>query len=477
MSSDITIVVVGARQLRGPDSAALHANYRVDELHGELGRRLGQEVPVVHGTLGEAPRRGVLLLFCPSLDETLAEAPPDTAARVIWMNAGRTDVRGGLARHGLLGAVERFRYILWIKARAQDRAGGLYVRADLATALEGSVTADASVPGYVLVANERYQDLLSLICACAAVANRRPPPAPDRLVIPPKPPEFPIGQWLDMGGGDGYRIARAISGTPDRGIYEAPHVGNEERTAYVSLGPRQTVAWDSKRAELELPAEGFAPLLGSVRLDHEGAAYDAMVEARPPGVPLPDLLPGALSVVQAARILLPVLGWVAGAHRQGRVVLGLRPELIFAALTIVPDDREYLPRWDTFRPRPTGVVPRYERFLITAERPCYGFGPAFETLYLAPEHLMLRPPGPAADVYSLGAILAWMTSGAYPFPGDTMADRLRAIMSGAWLRDAIPEALTPLLELALALDPAARLTLPALEARLTELASASEDAT
>ena len=58
-----------------------------------------------------------------------------------------------------------------------------------------------------------------------------------------------------------------------------------------------------------------------------------------------------------------------------------------------------------------------------------------------------------------------------------MPNRVGAILSGAWLRDAIPEALTPLLALALALDPAARLTLPALEARLTELASASEDAT
>ncbi|WP_224367837.1 hypothetical protein [Hyalangium versicolor] len=473
MSSDVTIVVVGARGSSGPDSTALHASHRVDELQVELGRRLGQQVEVLHGTLDEAPPQGVLILFCPSLEETLADVPRELRARVIWMTAGRTEVREALARHGLLGAVERSRYFLWARARAQDRASGLYARADMAGELSGASLADAGVPGYVLLSDLRYRDLASLMGAYVAVANRRAPAPPDRPVEPPPVQEFPLGQVLDVGGEHGaYGIVRLIGGIRERGLYEARRVGAEEQEAYVSLGLRQTAALELKRAELELPKEGFAQLLGLVRFDHEGTEYAAMLEARPAGVPLPELLPGAISVKRAARLLLPMLGWVAAAHRQGRVLVGLRPELLFAALTgSSPDDPEYLPGWGTLRPRLTGVVPRYERFMETAERPCHGFGPPFETLYQAPEILALRPPEPAADVFSLAAILAWTTLGAYPFPGNTVADRMAAMMTGTWSRTSAPSALASLLSAGLSPAPTARPSLSAMEAQLAKLAA------
>jgi hypothetical protein len=467
VTADITIVVAGARS-GGPDSAALHASYRVDALRAALSRRLGCDVPVIHRTLVEDPPEGVLLFFCGSLTDAMADVPAAVAARVIWMTAGRTDIREGLARYGLLGAVEFFTYFRWAKDHSKGGPGGLYAKADVASALAGALTANARVPGYVLLGDPRYKDLLSLIRAYAAVATGHLPPSPD--AIPPPPPEFPIGRVLDMGQDDAYRIIRAVSGTPDRGLYEAQHAKSESVRAYVSLGPRQTVPWDQKQSELALPEEGFSPLLGIVRIEHQGTAFDALIEPTPPGAPLPEFLPdGGACAGQAARLLLPVLGWVAAAHRQGRVVVGLRPELVFAAFEIVPDDREWLPRWHTFRPRATGVVPRCERFLVTADRPCYGFGPPFETLYQAPEVLNLRPPTPAADVFSLAAILAWLISGSYPFPGTTMTERLGALMTGSWIVDAVPDALAPLLSRALAPDPEARPELAVMQARLKEL--------
>lgn len=473
MSVDITIAVVGARGARGPDSTTLHADYRVDELHAELARRSGHAVSVHHGSLGSAPRRGIVLLFCPSLDETLAEAAADVAPRVIWMNAGRTDVRDGLARHGLLGAVERARYFRWVKARAQDPADGLYARLDQAAALAGAVQRDAGVQGFVLLADPRYRDLVSLVYALSTVASRGPQPAPDGAPGPEAVPGFPVGQLL-VAGGDRYRIRRALHGTRDRGLYAATATSADadrsERSAYVSLGLRQTVDWDRKRAELELPAAGFAPLLGIARIAHEGTEYDALLEAQPPGVPLPELVPGALPEAQAAYILAPVLDWVAGAHRQGRVVTGLRPELIFAALTPTPAAHQHRPGWGPFLPRPTALLPRCEPFLRTAARPCYGFGPPFEQLYQAPELLALREPTPAADVFSLAAILAWMTSGAYPFPGGSLLERMAALMAGAWSRGAASAALDALLARALAPDPAARPDLATLKAALASLA-------
>lgn len=478
MSFDVTIAVVGARGARGPDSATLHADYRVDELHAEIARRSGHAVPVHHGSLGGAPRRGIVLLFCPSLDEALAEAAADVAPRVIWMNAGRTDVRDGLARHGLLGAVERSRYFRWVKARAQDLADGLHARIDQAAALTGAVQKDAGVQGFVLLTDPRYRDLVSLVYALATVASRGPQPAPDGAPGPEAVPEFPIGRLL-VAGGDRYRILRALHGTRDRGLYAAkatststsPGADRSERSAYVSLGLRQTVDWDRKRAELELPAAGFAPLLGIARIAHQGSEYDALLEAQPPGVPLPELVPGALPEAQAASVLAPVLDWVAGAHRQGRVVTGLRPELIFAALTPTPAAQQHRPGWGPFLPQPTALLPRCERFLRTAERPCYGFGPPFEQLYQAPELLALREPTPAADVFSLAAILAWMTSGAYPFPGGSLLERMAALMAGAWNRGAASPALVALLARALAPDPAARPDLTTLKAALASLAA------
>jgi hypothetical protein len=38
------------------------------------------------------------------------------------------------------------------------------------------------------------------------------------------------------------------------------------------------------------------------------------------------------SARRTARVLLPVVDWVQGAHHRGKVVQGLRPELLFIAL-------------------------------------------------------------------------------------------------------------------------------------------------
>ena len=349
MAAEVTIVVV--RESWGPDGAS--GGDRLDEAQAELAGRLGSPVEVFHGRIAEAPASGALLVFCGSLAEAMTDVPPEVAARVIWMAASRTHMREGLERYGLLGAVERFRYVLWVRARSQERAHGLHVRGDVAGGLAGASARTDAAAGYVVLSDARYRDLVSLIAAIVRVADGRPAPAPDRPPEPEVVPAFPIGQVLEAGGEWGQvRIVRAIGGGPERGVYEARRVAREEQRAIVTLGLRQTAAWERTRGELELPAEGFAPLLGVVRIEREGSEYDAMIEAGPGGVPLPELLPGPISAWQAARILLPVVGWVAAAHRQGRVVVGLRPETVFVAYSVAePDDGEIVSQWG-LRARP-----------------------------------------------------------------------------------------------------------------------------
>lgn len=467
--SDLTLLVSDAGKSPDAEGVPLHEFFRVAALHDELRRRVG-DVRVIHGGLREAPPTGVLLLVCLSVDAAIADAAPETRARVIWLNADRA-ARRDLTRYGFLAAVDALAFLAWVRSRAANQRAGLLVRADVARALAGS-TADADAPDYAHVAAPGSRDVLAQVLECAAAALGSPPPPPDRPNDARVLPDFPLGHVLAPGdGARRYRLTRRLSGTPDRGFYEAQQIDAGERRAYVSLGTRQTVPWAHKLAELELPADGFAPILGVARLTYEGAEYDALLEANPGGVPLPELLPGPLSTARAARILLPVATWVAGAHRQGRVIVGLRPEAILAAIQRTdPDDSQYLPRWATLRPQATGLAPRCEQFLRTAERPCYGVGPAFDHLYQAPEVLAMRAAGPAADVFSLAAILARLVGGADPFPGDTLIARLSAVMTGAWSRAQIPAELVETLDRALAPDPAARPPLASLHAELAALA-------
>jgi hypothetical protein len=436
-------------------------------LQRALAARLGIEVEILERYLSEAPREGVLLLFTSGLDHALAEAPPGTAGRVFLLNGSRSWIPGALERHGLAGAADLLFFYAWARSPTASTIGPLYVRRDVAAALGGVYHPYKKVEGYVLLHDERWRVFPSRLGACVAVLLGRAPPPHDP---PLEPPPFPIGRTL----AGKYVIRERVSGTPYRGLYcagEAMDPDGLGKQVWVSLGLQQTVPWDDKRAELELPEEGFAPLLDIVALDHDGTRYDALIEKKPIGGTVHDLLPLPLSARHAARILLPVLDWVRGAHHRGRVVYGLRPEHMFLTLTAHwPDDTGWRPRWGMGnRPEVTGIAPRCERFLLTAARPCHGFGPLFETLYMAPEILALRPPGPAADVFSLAAILAHWVGGRYPFSGDSMVARMGSMMTGGWARFEGPEPLMELLEEALSPDPASRPPLEAMRDALAEL--------
>ncbi|MEJ7602670.1 MAG: sigma-70 family RNA polymerase sigma factor [Kofleriaceae bacterium] len=91
----------------------------------------------------------------------------------------------------------------------------------------------------------------------------------------------------------------------------------------------------------------------------------------------------------------------------------MRPELIYVDGTSI-----------------IAIAPRCEPFLMTAAPSSQGVIHPFDHYYLAPELLRLQPPTAAADVFSLGALLAMLVTGEHPFVGDMPYEQLVAILRG-----------------------------------------------
>ncbi|GAA2417003.1 hypothetical protein GCM10010420_54110 [Streptomyces glaucosporus] len=76
--------------------------------------------------------------------------------------------------------------------------------------------------------------------------------------------------------------------------------------------------------------------------------------------------------------------------------------------------------------------------------------------YMSPEQALGRRTGPATDVFSLGAVLAFAASGTPPFPGDNPAVLLYQVVHEEPELGGLPGALRETVEACLAKDPAAR---------------------
>ena len=211
---------------------------------------------------------------------------------------------------------------------------------------------------------------------------------------------FPIGITLDHGR---YTITDLLYGTPERGVYRARAAGSSSR-AIVTLGTAQRDLEDA-RNRLALPDAAFAELMYVGPLESKvEQRYDALVELEPEGMSLAD---DGVTAEQAVPTALAIARVVAGCHARGVVAGGLRPELIY----LRPD-----------RPTVGRLLPRCDRFLLTATTPSYGVTPCFTDWYTAPE-VLARPelaPTPAADVFAVGVMLALWSRGEHPFEGQGM---------------------------------------------------------
>jgi hypothetical protein len=200
-----------------------------------------------------------------------------------------------------------------------------------------------------------------------------------------------------------WRLTESLRGDLDRGQFRATGDG----TALVTSGSPQKDDDELFVDRLRYEVPNVVPLLWSGSVTAEGVRYDVLVEVEPAGITL-DQWQG--SDAAKRRIALQLANVVCEAGDHGVVLGGLRPELVYI-------DGNAL----------SGIAPRCEVFLAHSTERCYGVGPCFEQMYLAPEQVMLHEPGPPADVFALGGVLAFLFTGTPPFGGSSVMERLAAV--------------------------------------------------
>jgi serine/threonine protein kinase len=245
--------------------------------------------------------------------------------------------------------------------------------------------------------------------------------------------DLPIGETL---GGGRFEIVTCVVGAVQRGVFRAR---GPTGTALVTLAPPQ-----ERTLDLALPSPRIAELLHIGPLSTP--SFDGLVEAEPAGAPLGER---RLPLADALAIARDACEIVDQAHQRGLVLRAMRPELVYVD-----------------GPRVTGIAPRCETFLSTSTPPCHGVPHPFDHFYLAPELLQLREPTRAADVFSLGAMLAMMVTGEHPFTGDLPWDQLVSITRGERRPWRGPADLRAIVDRTLDPDPTARPTAAQLASEL-----------
>ncbi|GAA3191882.1 serine/threonine-protein kinase [Actinocorallia longicatena] len=95
--------------------------------------------------------------------------------------------------------------------------------------------------------------------------------------------------------------------------------------------------------------------------------------------------------------------------------------------------------------------------------------------YMSPEQIMADPVGPASDVFSLGAVLAFAATGIAPFGETEISAVLQRVTAEAPVLDGVPGGLRPLLGWCMTKDPRNRPSLDVLLDALTGNLPVEED--
>ncbi|MFD8092000.1 serine/threonine-protein kinase [Streptomyces malaysiensis] len=271
-----------------------------------------------------------------------------------------------------------------------------------------------------------------------------------------------VGRRGERVGGGRYRLlgelGRGGMGVVWRAYDEAlgREVAIKEVRAPAGLGDR-----DIARLYARLEREGRA----AARVSHRNVVtvYDVAMEGRPwivmelvRGLSLADVLDaeGPLPPARAARVGAEVLAALRAAHAVGVLHRDVKPGNVLMA----NDGRVVLTDFGI------AVVEGDSALTLTGEL-------VGSPEFLAPERALGRPPGPEADLWSLGVLLYAAVEGVSPFRQNTPLSTLRAVVDESLPEPRRAGPLTPVLAGLLDKDPRRRL--PAAEAeRLLRLVAA-----
>jgi serine/threonine protein kinase len=171
---------------------------------------------------------------------------------------------------------------------------------------------------------------------------------------------------------------------------------------------------------------------------------------------LTDARPHALDIRKASAYAVQLAGGLAAAHDKGIFHRDLKPENVF----VTRDGQIKILDFGVAKLAPVAgaLVAAAEAPTSVDTEPGLFFGTIG---YCAPEQLHGQPVDHRADIFAFGIILYEMLTGRSPFPGQTPADALSAVLErdpeqvpGAGTR--VPDAFTKIIERCLEKDPAAR---------------------
>jgi len=274
-----------------------------------------------------------------------------------------------------------------------------------------------------------------------------------------------------------YRLVRRLGAGSMGEVFEAEHTEIPRRFALKMLGVHYSSNEEARRrfrSEAEVGALLQSPHLVSV--------FDYQVEGDLPFFVM-ELLEGEdvrallrraspIGVAKAVRIALGAASGLRVAHRNGIVHRDLKPANLFLSQHFGGELCKVID---------FGVAKLEGGANCPLPAPASSMGKMIGTLaYMPPEQIRAdRPLDGRADVYSLGAILYEMLSGARPFRAESDHELMYKILHGdtpalGRLAPTCPASLAALVERAMSKDPGARCTMDDLHGLLERLAGDRE---
>jgi hypothetical protein len=276
--------------------------------------------------------------------------------------------------------------------------------------------------------------------------------------------DFLLGETLDGGA---YTLTEVLRYGGAQILYLGASARAPGERCFVSVIWRAKDLPEAIRQALSYRVAGVPELAYLGRFDPAGEDPDrliqqrqhyALVETVPAGEWLPRLLPappaGPLTARAAVELGLSVGRLLEGALASGVLLVGLRPEYIWA-------------RREGERLTAVSLIGRNGDFL--AQKGAGAEAPAllFERHYYAPEVLAGASEREESLVFTLALLIAEWAMGAFPFPDSWAGGNTASQRQGKHVPLAVPEPLAKLLGLALQPEPAHR---PALSYFLKRLA-------